>query len=239
MEPETQAPATPQQPVEQSNQQLPGAFSLFKPSMAAVKLNLGSFILIFILPAALGFLSLGFMSPGKVTDNVVASATLTTTAILLILSSIVLSLLLYPALTYLQLESAKGNKVGAIDTVKNSYKYFWRLLGLAVLTVLVIILGFLLLIVPGFFMIRRYLLAPYYLVDGDLGVIEAMKRSANDSKEFSYAIWGIIGVMILIEVLGIIPILGAIAGAILQILYYCAPAIRYFQIKQVASPAVN
>jgi uncharacterized membrane protein len=95
---------------------------------------------------------------------------------------------------------------------------------------LIIGVGFLLLIVPGLFLLRRYILAPYFLVDKELSINEALNQSAAFSKKYSGAVWGLIGVTILISLLGIIPVLGGIASAILGIAYYCAPALRYKEV---------
>ena len=79
-------------------------------------------------------------------------------------------------------------------------------------------------------MLKRYILAPYFLVDKNLGIMEAMNQSAEASKKYSSALWGLIGVTFLISLPGIIPVLGAIVSALLGIAYYCAPAVRYREV---------
>jgi hypothetical protein len=76
------------------------------------------------------------------------------------------------------------------------------------------------------------MLAPYYLVDEDIGIMAAMKKSAADSKPFSGAIWGMMGLYTAFFVLGIVPFIGGIVGSIFSIVYLCAGAVRYLQIKQ-------
>jgi hypothetical protein len=109
----------------------------------------------------------------------------------------------------------------------------WRMLGLYLLVGLYILVGLILLIIPGLIMIRRYFLAPFVMLDTKCSIKEAMDRSAAMSKPFSGAIWGVIGVMILIGLINIIPFLGWLIAFILGSLYSVAPALRYEQLKKL------
>jgi len=80
-----------------------------------------------------------------------------------------------------------------------------------------------LLIVPFFFAMRRYILAPYYMIDRGTGIRESLRQSAQDSKKFSGPLWGLVGVNLLSQ---IIPIA--------DILYMCAPAIRYKEVTDAS-----
>ena len=53
------------------------------------------------------------------------------------------------------------------------------------------------------------------------------------------AVFGIIGVDILISLANVIPIIGGLITFLLQIVYFCAPAIRYEQLKATATRAVG
>lgn len=143
----------------------------------------------------------------------------------------VVSLLLAPAIPYVQLQSVYGNEVTLTDAIKVGFSKFWRFYGLVLLSALIILGGLLLLIVPGLFMIRRYLLAPFYLYDKDLKILEAMRQSAEDSRKHSRAIWGLIGVQFLLSLISAVPIL-MLASALLSVVYYCAPAVRYDQVRR-------
>ncbi|HXY18136.1 MAG TPA: hypothetical protein VEH48_01800 [Candidatus Nitrosopolaris sp.] len=112
-------------------------------------------------------------------------------------------------------------------------KIGWRLLGLYLLIALYVIVGFILLIIPGIIMIRRYFLAPYVMIDKNCGVTEAMELSAAMSKPYSGSIYGIIGVTILIGLIGIVPFIGSLASLIVGMLYVLAPALRYQQLKKL------
>jgi len=146
------------------------------------------------------------------------------------LAGSLVTLLLVPAIPFVQLQSAKGKEVSLGEAIRAGFSKFWRFYGLAFCTALFVLGGLLLFIVPGLFMIKRYMLAPYYLYDRDLKVREAMQASAEDSRKVPGALWGLLGVQLGISLLGAVPIL-ALVSALLSVLYYCAPAIRYFEIK--------
>lgn len=209
-----------------ANQQLPGAFELFKPSWKAVQLNLITFIEFILVPALIALI-VSFLNQGHSTSaNGLGDGLLIGDG----LAGLV-SLFFAPAIALTQLRSVKGVKIDFLPAIKESFAFFWKFIGLIIVMGLVIGIGFMLLIVPGLFMLRRYILAPYYLIDKKTGVFEAMKISAEQSKRFSPAIWGLIGVEFLCTVIGLIPLIGWLVSAALSIIYYCAPAVRYTQIK--------
>jgi hypothetical protein len=133
-----------------------------------------------------------------------------------------------------QLEGAEHKTIDFNNLWKFTKELGWRMLGLYILVGLVVLVGFILLIIPGLIMIRRYLLAPYVMLDKKVGISEAMSQSAELSKLNSGAIWGIIGVMFLIGLLNVIPIIGGLTSFIVGSLYSVAPALRYTQLKKLA-----
>ncbi|HUC87835.1 MAG TPA: hypothetical protein VMR95_01670 [Candidatus Binatia bacterium] len=60
-----------------------------------------------------------------------------------------------------------------------------------------------------------------------------MRTCKDESVKFTGPILSVFGVQLLFGIILIIPILGWVAGAILSIMYYNAPAIRYLQISEV------
>ena len=200
---------------ETNSNELPGAFSLFQPSWEALRLNLVTFIELALIPVLI-------ILVGSLLKHAAGVA----------LTAVYLT----------QLRSAQNKTIDFADALKESFHYFWRFMGLIICVGIIITIGFILLIVPGFFMIRRYMLSPYYLLDRDMNVFDAMKASAEDSKKFSGAIWGLIGVMamlvIVIAILEAVVIWLYVIGLVVYYTYYCAPSIRYLQIKK-ASKAVK
>lgn len=218
--------------------EVPSAFSLFKPSWEGLKLNIVELIMVFLVPAAI--LGLYFM--------IVASAAATTSsdgisaaAIVLIaigvVATAVFAALIGPAFIHIQLKSARMEKATYESAWATSKKFWWRYLLVSIAVGLTIAIGFLLLIVPGIIFLRRYFLSSYALIDQDLGVGESMKRSNELSKGRSMAIFGIVGVDILISLPNVIPVIGGLITFVLQIAYFCAPAIRYDQLKALKPAA--
>jgi hypothetical protein len=132
-----------------------------------------------------------------------------------------------------QLEGAQGRHLDFENLWQSVKKFGWRLVGLYIVTGLIILVGLLLLIVPGLIMIRRYYLSAYAMLDKDLGIREALDESARLSKKNTGAVWGVLGVMLLIGFINIIPIIGSLLSFVFGGLYSIAPAIRYEQLKKL------
>lgn len=211
---------------------LPSAFELFGMSKKAVLLNLVPFLLIVLLPSVLSavtsvsgghnaWLQNYAHSPRDIPSSLIGLWAVTG----------LYSLLTIAARPLLQVMSVKGQTTTFGEAFSKGLHYFWRMLGLSVLVGLIVVVGLILLIVPGLIFIRRYFLAPYFLVDQDLGIREAMRRSAAATKNHSGAVWGVIGVTILLELTSVVPFVGPFVAAVLGFLYSCAPALRYQQLK--------
>lgn len=144
-----------------------------------------------------------------------------------------ISVIVYIMTQKAQLDGAQGHALHFAklwDTVK---ELGWRMLGLYIVAGLIIVVGFIILIVPGFFMIRRYLLAPYVMLDKKCSITEALEQSAKLSKINTGAVWGIMGVLFLISLINIVPFIGGLAAFIVGMFYSVAPALRYEQLKKL------
>lgn len=221
--------------------QLPGAISLFGPSWEAFKLNCWTFVLGVVTPILLLTIPvlltlLGLYSRAGDSNAPLSHHTVAAYNIFMIVVGVlgVLAILIffYPFMFVLKLQSAKGVKQGFRKTLSQSRPFIWRVLGLYIVRGIIILVGLVLLIVPGLFMWRRYMLAPYYLIDKNLSIDEALKRSASETKPFSNAIWGMIGVYLVLIFLGIIPLIGGLIGSVASIVYCCAQGLRYLQIQK-------
>lgn len=219
---------TPETTQKASSKPFASAFNLFTPSIEVIKRNVTSFVLFLIVPMVLT--SVGGLI-NEFTGNTDPMAPFTGLSGTLLALGGVITLLTVPALTLVELKGARAESIEPDDAFSFGLRRVLRLFGLFVLMSLILIGSFLLLVVPFFFMLRRYYLAPYYLIDQDMGIMAALKASAADSKQFSKPIWGLIGVTVLIGFISIVPLLGSIASAIASVLYAAAPAVRYEQIK--------
>lgn len=236
MEPNGTQPVTNPTPPEKSaeadsaasRRTLLGAFELFTPSQKAVMLNLTSFVIIVLLPGLL-YAVANTANRKHATWWETYTRTPGTHPVMgsIWLLAFVLSIITLGAQPYLELMSIRGKTIATMDAIKRGLHFFWRLLGLYIVTGLLIAVGFVLFIVPGVIFARRYFLASYFLVDKDLGIGEAMHQSAAATKGLTGAVWGVIGVMVLLSFASIIPLIGVFIAAILQLLYSCAAALRY------------
>ncbi|MDB5161409.1 MAG: hypothetical protein JWO96_789 [Candidatus Saccharibacteria bacterium] len=150
-------------------------------------------------------------------------------AIIWIVVSIIFQIMLQRA----QLDIIEGKKSSFSHLWATVKELGWRMVGLYLLTGLYILIG-LILIIPGIIMFRRYFLAPYVMLDRKCSIKEAMERSAAISKPYSGYIWGVIGVMVLISLLGIIPFIGSLVAFVVGALYSLAPALRYQELKKLS-----
>lgn len=213
---------------EHANQtdELPDAFSLFKPSWDAFKVNFETFIWQLLLPTAL--IGLAFL--GGVLAFVVDSPLLYALAGLAALAVLCLSVVVTAAIVKTQLDSVRQKTVGFRQSLREIQGFVWRLVGLFVVCSIVIGLGFILFIVPGLFAMQRLLLAPYFLVDQNVGVWESMRRSWRAGKKFSAPVWGVVAIIAVVNLIGWVPFVGWVISLVLTVMYLNAPALRYIQI---------
>jgi membrane-anchored glycerophosphoryl diester phosphodiesterase (GDPDase) len=212
-----------------SSETLPDAFSLFRPSWNALRVNLSTFALLLLFPVGMMLLTALTWEGVVQGDKIVLGIA----PILSFLAAIVVSLVTTAILVSLELKSVENEHVGFDAALRFGLPYLPRLIGLFVVSGLIMLVGFLLLIIPGFFAIQRLLLAPYFLVDKNTGVKEAIRLSWRASKKHSSAMWGIAGIIVAINIVSLLPTIGWFIGMVLTILYLCAPAVRYLQIKRL------
>lgn len=214
------------------------AFTLFTDSKDLVMQNLTPFAVLAAIPF---LLSLAASSDAPRQGGVFgypASASaiswkLAGAVTLLAVAAIVINVVIQAMLFVLTLKAADGKKPGLDEVYNATKKKFWNLVGLMLVVGLTIIAGLVFFIIPGLIFIRRYLLAPYVLLDKDTKILDAMKQSADLTKPFSGSIWGIIGVGILISLTGVVPLIGPALAAVLTMLYAVAPALRYRELQKL------
>ncbi|MBX4201274.1 hypothetical protein KW803_00050 [Candidatus Saccharibacteria bacterium] len=230
---------------------LPGAFELFTPSKEIVLKNIWIFGPIYAIPLLFGlrnwiwtpanqpshwYQGLPVSGPGwsstafpDFADAAFVSFSISWMLFVLIVGTVV-QIMAQKA----QLDGSLGKDIHFHELWATVKKFWLRLLGLYIVVAIVTIIGFFLLIIPGFIMLRRYSLAQYVMLDKNVGIREAMDTSADMSKPYSHTIYSIIGVMILIGLISIIPFIGWLISYALGMLYSVAFALRYQQLKKLA-----
>jgi uncharacterized membrane protein len=83
---------------------------------------------------------------------------------------------------------------------------FWKFLGATVLASLAVILGLVLLIVPGIIFMLMFMFADFIVIDRELGPIEAMKESARITRGYRWVLLGFALITVLINVLGLLAL---------------------------------
>lgn len=207
---------------------LPSAFSLYRSSIDALRFNIWTFVLLLVVPAifTMAGSTLSLISDAHHSNSHI----MTGIGIGFVAIGILMGIIVLPALIITQIRSARHEVIEADEALRQGMHIFWRYFGLIICLSCIYIISFVALVVPFFFAIRRYLLAPYYLADQDIGVREALRRSSADSQNFARPIWGLAGVQLLNGILTGAPLI----GWIIDTAYYCAPAVRYKQIRDAS-----
>jgi hypothetical protein len=212
------------------------SFELFGPSKDVVFKNLDTLLWILVLPLLyFMFINLAsyFVNGPSWERNTTVSAEFTLITTLLIVIGAFITLMLYPALQFTLLKGAQGKKVSLGEAWQGGLKYFWRIIGLSLAVGLIVTFGLILFIIPGLIFLRRYYLSPFYLIDKNIGIGEAMSLSARDSKPVSGYIYGLFGVQVVFGLIGAVPLVGNIISTVLAALYSAGPALRYEEIKKL------
>jgi hypothetical protein len=214
-------------------------YHMIRPGLAALRVNVGTIVWLVVAPVLVSIpvfflivvcahFMVSYTQGGIPWDTVVFSAM----SVLLYVGLLVLSVYIAIGLIFATLRSADGEKFGFWNTFKLGRKFFWRTLGLFLSTALVVAAGLILFVVPGLIMLKRYFLAPFYMVDKDLGVFDAMRASADDTAETG-GVWGILAALVILSLPSLIPGVGWALATALGVLYICVPALRYREIQQV------
>lgn len=238
---------TSTRPRKTSAYNLTGAFDLLPKSYELVKKNLGVFVLLWLFPL-IGGLSNGIWSLGDerhwdkdspVLANAVGNGFpplyvwggLSLLFLLALAIGVIIQVMTHQAeLEASQHKTVKLSRLWEVVKTKGL-----PLFGLYLLVGLITVIGFILFIVPGVIMLRRYFLAPYVFLDHEnIGVWDAMEKSAVMTKKHSGSVYRVIGVMLLFALFGVVPLIGWIASFFLGFFYSVAPAIRYQELKKLA-----
>lgn len=85
-------------------------------------------------------------------------------------------------------------------------KPFWSYLGVKILNGIVVVVGLILLIVPGVIAALTLLFGNYLVVDKGLGPIQAMKESARITKGHRWQLFGFVLVLVGLNILGLLAL---------------------------------
>ena len=228
---------------------LPSAVDLFKQSYERVKANINVYALVYAVPAAMviagviqvvddtsrhgwnwssAFGSSIFGPTANSDSNIHAANAIFS---FLLMCAAIIS---YGLAVILNLRASEG-KAPRFSAIWRELwgNWLWlKLLGLSILTVLLLVVGFLLLVVPGVILLWRLFLAPYILIDKKTKVVDALSVSWNMTKGYAWPIYGVVLFSFVLALTGAIPLVGALISFLLGTAYAVAPALRYQEIKK-------
>jgi hypothetical protein len=235
------------------------AFDLLPQSYDIIKKYRRVFAILYIFPLVIG-LSNGFwvvdldrhLGPDTLDAmNAVGNATLPAYSYgritVMFIFAIVVATALKIMLQSAQLKAIEDHKITfrALwkTTQKNFVKFFLLYAAVSALTLVWLIPAFkfrhlwfeLICFIPVVWMLRRYFVAPYVLLENPhYSIWEAMSKSAQMTSRDAWSVYSLIGLMALFALFGIIPYLGWIIAFILLFNYSAAPALRYKELKRLS-----
>ena len=83
---------------------------------------------------------------------------------------------------------------------------FWKYLGASILYALALVVGLILLVVPGIIFALMFMFTTFIVIDRELGPVEAMKESNRITHGHKWSLLGFTLVLVLINLLGVIAL---------------------------------
>ncbi len=142
------------------------------------------------------FIKMGFGTP-EMASGAISPTGIVAPLLILSLVSIIISALVQGALTRATVVASEGGKVTFADCLSTGLSVALPLIGLAIISGIGIILGMILLIVPGIILALMWSVAVPALVVERVGVFEALGRSNVLTKGAKWQIFGL-GVIIIV-----------------------------------------
>lgn len=139
---------------------------------------------------------------------------------------------------YLQTRAINDKMPSLGECYAKGLPFWFKVVGFEIFFAIITVIGLILLIVPGLIIFRRYYLSPYYIVGKNLGIADAMRVSAEQTRPVSGWVWGTFGVSIVLTFLAIIVsairFVGPILAAFTSLIYFFGPALRWHEISRFA-----
>ncbi len=112
----------------------------------------------------------------------------------------VLSVFLGVGFTVITLKLAKGEHASYADILPSGW-LVWRYAVANILSGLLIVVGFILLIIPGIYLLLRYAMVRYNIINGT-GITESLRLSAKQTEGVKWRLLGFFIVILLLNLLG-------------------------------------
>jgi len=122
------------------------------------------------------------------------------------LLSYVVNIIISMAIIKIILEFLDGHSNPSWEKISSSFPLFWKYLGGTILTSLIVMVGFILLIIPGIYAMLRLQFVSYFIVDKGLAPLDAMKESSELTKDIKFELLLFLIVLCGINLLGFIAL---------------------------------
>jgi len=199
----------------------PGAWGLYKYSKTTVKFNLETILVLCILNLVVGGVFYALLgNAGRLGGNLVGA-------------------FLNMALTFAYLASVRGQKISLGQAFgKCDPMLYLKFLANTILVGIGLAISLLLLVVPFFFVLPRVLLAPFFLLDKDMGPYAAITASWDATKGHTGMIWGVIGATLAMALL-MVTIIGIPFSLYFLFMYGASSVLVYEYITHLALQATT
>ena len=192
-------------------------------SIRLVRANLEQVLVVFFLPLLVSVLGQVLANHKHDINKVIAGGLLSMIGSLWLLAGALC--------VYFYSLAIVGERPGFWKIYRRGLAFAPRVIGASILVVVIAVAGFICLIIPGFIAIRRYCLTPYYIVDYNIGIREALDKSAQ-SKPAAPAIYGVLSLIALLGVISLLssiwlPVWGGIVSNIITINFLFVMALLY------------
>jgi hypothetical protein len=210
-------------------------FKLLNPSIEALKIMgiealklMGIWILVvltLLIPAIIGIVS--------IQSNGVSAASMALIAMSVVLFLASAFYFQY-TLVRMALASARGVKLTWRESLPSAGAEVWKFAGTAFLVGFIVMLGFLLLLVPGIIFALWYSQVGYVAVEEKIYGFAALRRSKALVRKRLMDTFGIQGMTQLFALSGYVPIFGSIASIVFSFIIIPLMPIRYLQLTQLS-----
>lgn len=220
-------------------------FSLWDDSLKALRCNLLTFVVLYVLPGLLltMFLFLSIVPFLTAAANNNFSPFFYTTLFISIIGTIVLYVILYPAITYTQLQSVQNKKVSVTTAIKEGIRFVPAFIVYGIVVILAImipmlitfilmlvLIGFLLLPVVfiwALFIGLLSIMVPYVIVNENLGGLAALKRTYLLFKGNWQWFLAVGSLLLISSIVSPVPVIGQAISIVIAVVYFCMPVLVY------------
>lgn len=214
-----------------TERELTPSWSLVRPSLDLVRQNSEAVIFIILLPALL--LDFGSL--------IIASSRLT--GLVIIIVGIIWRIFNISVSDYLQVKAASGKTVSVAECYRRGLRFWLRIVAFEILFGIMILIGLILVIVPGLIVLRRYYYTPFYIINKDMSIGAAMRASASDTLPVSGWVWGTFGVTFAFAILALlltsIRYIGPLLAALVSLIYFFGTALRWREVSRAAGKKIK